>query len=33
MNEFGIISLAAGVAFLLFAIFIKPDSHKPKHHS
>jgi uncharacterized protein YoxC len=31
MNDFGIISLIMGIAFLIFAIFVKPTKHKPKH--
>jgi hypothetical protein len=30
MNDFGIISLILGVAFLIFAILVKPTKH-PKH--
>ncbi len=31
MNEIGIVSVIAGIAFLLFAIFIKPDKTKHAH--
>ena len=30
MNEFGLISLIIGIAFLTFAILVKPD--EKKHH-
>jgi len=30
MNDFGIISLTLGIAFLIFAIFAKPTKHKPQ---
>ena len=30
MNDFGLISLGLGIAFLIFAIIMKP-THKPKH--
>jgi len=31
MNEFGIISLVLGIAFLMFAILIKPTENKTQH--
>jgi hypothetical protein len=31
MNDFGIISLILGIAFLIFAILVKPTEHQPKH--
>jgi len=31
MNDFGLISLGLGIAFLIFAIIVKPTHHKPKH--
>ena len=33
MTEFGIVSLIAGIAFLIFAIIAKPVKHRPKHES
>ena len=32
MNEFGIISLIAGVGFLLFAIWVKPTNNSHSIH-
>ena len=31
MNEFGLISLIIGIAFLTFAILVKPDDKAVKH--
>lgn len=32
MNDFGIISLILGIAFLIFALLVKPTTkHKPHH--
>jgi hypothetical protein len=31
MNDFGIVSLVLGIAFLIFAILVKPSKQKPHH--
>lgn len=33
MNELAIISLVTGIAFLIFAIIVKPTDNKPKHQN